>query len=68
MEVQQTLNNGPIGSKMNDQIKREQQSASGSAEGSPFDNADTNFTFGPSGFDSGMPDLSAGPDEIPVPF
>ncbi|MDE5663085.1 MAG: replicative DNA helicase [Muribaculaceae bacterium] len=82
-QVQETLNRGPIGSKMNESIKAEQQG--GPAAGSdpfagggsdpfagsgadPFGGSDTNFKFGPSGFDSPMPDLSPDAGESPIPF
>ena len=68
--VQETLQRGPIGSRMNEAIKEEQQAARNGAGASPFpaDNSDTNFTFYPSGFDAPMPDLTPGPDEGPLPF
>ncbi len=68
--VQETLQCGPIGSRMNEAIKEEQQAARNGAGASPFpaDNSDTNFTFYPSGFDAPMPDLTPGPDEGPLPF
>lgn len=79
--LQETLNRGPIGSKMNDLIRREQEGG-----GSPFDNPlgantspfnspvippqgeDTEFHFGGAAFDTPGPDLSLGPDEQPLPF
>ncbi len=68
--VQETLQCGPIGSRMNEAIKEEQQAArnGAGASPSPADNSDTNFTFYPSGFDAPMPDLTPGPDEGPLPF
>lgn len=79
MQVQDTLKSGPIGSKMNARIKKEQEGSD-----SPFEtpltdsnftstmekggNTDTEFHFGPSGFDSPMPDLTPGRDEQPLPF
>lgn len=65
--VQESLNRGPIGSKMNAKIKEEQERAAGA--GSPFESgADTDFTFVPSGLGDPMPDIAPGPDESPIPF
>ena len=73
LQVQQALSRGPISSKMNDKIKEQQAGgsdpfASANGGGSPFDNPDTNFKFGPSGFDAPMPDLSPDPGDMEVPF
>lgn len=73
LQVQQALSRGPISSKMNDKIKEQQAGgsdpfASANGGGSPFDNPDTNFKFGPSGFDVPMPDLSPDPGDMEVPF
>ncbi|MBD5419391.1 MAG: replicative DNA helicase [Bacteroides sp.] len=66
--VQQALKNAPIGSKMNESIRREQEKASGA--GSPFDDpaASTNFHFAPSDMNNPMPDLSPDAGESPLPF
>lgn len=75
--VEATLSRGPIGSKMNDQIKREQGGESpfdqppGAAFDTPLgqgDGSDTEFHFGPSGFGDPLTDLTPGPDEQPLPF
>ena len=60
--VQETLaQQQPIGSKMNEQIRLEQQGG-----GSPFE--DTNFKFQPSAPAGPAPDFAPGPDESPLPF
>ena len=75
--VEATLSRGPIGSKMNDQIRREQggespfDQAPGAAFDTPLgqgDGSDTEFHFGPSGFGDPLTDLTPGPDEQPLPF
>lgn len=65
--VQDALAKQPIGSKMNEQIRQQQQSGK-----DPFNDpaADTTFTFQPSAnpFSDPMTDLTPGPDESPLPF
>lgn len=64
--VQQTLNKQPIGSKMNEQIRRQQKQLEA---GASFDAPDTEFTFSPSpAFGDPLTDLTPGPDESPLPF
>ncbi|MDE6246500.1 MAG: replicative DNA helicase [Muribaculaceae bacterium] len=66
--VQEALQSGTIGSKMNDKIRQEQQKAAGG--GSPFDDApaDTNFHFSAGGPSDPFPDLSPDAGEAPLPF
>lgn len=70
--VQEALSKsrGPIGSKMNDRIKKEQMEAA--AQNSfPFPDDSTpatTFTFGKSPFSGEGPDLSPDPSDSPLPF
>ncbi|MBD5371045.1 MAG: replicative DNA helicase [Bacteroides sp.] len=67
--AKEVLSRGPMGSKMNDQIKEEQKREAAGG-GSPFDlsSSGTDFTFSPSQIGDPMADLTPGPGEDPIPF